>query len=126
LGMDFLSRYNFALDLKNRRIWTSPSTRHRSPPLFDMSGLSIIKRDSDFQVVEVKRGSPAEDAMIKAGDKVIGVEGRSKEVLSLHEIRLLLAIPNIDRNIEISQDGHPLPLVLPLRNWQNAKLQSAL
>jgi hypothetical protein len=122
LGMDFLSRYNFALDIKNRRIWTSPSSRHRAPPLFDMSGLSIIKQDNEFLVVEVKPGSPAEHARIKTGDKVFGVNGQSKEVLSLHAIRLMLSKPNVDMPIEIFRESQRLPLVLPLRNWQNANL----
>jgi len=116
-----LSRYNFLLDLKNRRLWTTPSKRNLAPPLFDMSGLSIVKLDNELEVVDVKPQSPAADQMIRIGDRIVSIDGNKKDNLSLHEIRHKLAKPKVNIEIETIQNGQKRSIVLPLRNWQNAK-----
>ena len=125
VGMDFLGRYNFVLDIGRRRFWSQHSTRFNSPPLFDMSGLSIVKIDGKLLIVEIKPNSPAEELGIKTGDQVLSVDGRSMEQTSLHEVRILLANPNVEIAIELSRRGEKLKLAIPLRNWQNARMPQA-
>lgn len=81
-GTDVLA--NFALDFDYRRetIWFDPRPGRAAPP-FGRTGLRAYKDDaSAFVVALVGPGSPAAEAGLKKGDRIVAIDGVPAERLS--------------------------------------------
>jgi hypothetical protein len=92
LGADFLARYRVTFDYARRRMYLAP--RVAVPPRveLDMSGLYLLTDRAARQIIahEVRPGSPAESAGVRAGDALLALDGRSTAEMSLAAVRLLL------------------------------------
>jgi hypothetical protein len=104
LGADFLARYRVTFDYARQRMYLTP--RVPAPPRaeLDMSGLYLMTDRAARRIVvdEVRPGSPAQSAGIRAGDALLSLDGRSTTELSLAEVRRVLR----------SQDRRAVRLVL--------------
>lgn len=54
---------------------------------FDRVGVWLGQDSAGFSVVDVISGSPADNAGIKAGDKILAIDGKPAEALELTEVR---------------------------------------
>ncbi|MEO5867617.1 MAG: PDZ domain-containing protein [Sphingomonas sp.] len=82
VGQQVLARYSVLFDYSRNRMCLKPVPGYVAPPL-NRSGVFTTKIDADhFMVASVSAGSPAAKAAIKAGDRIIGVNGRPAGQLS--------------------------------------------
>lgn len=93
IGGDILSRFHLIFDPESPSLWLKPNRKHNRPFHYNMSGMEVIAKGKDysiFEVIFVQECSPAEEAGIRAGDRIIRINNRSAGTLTLSEIYFLL------------------------------------
>ncbi|MDE2182486.1 MAG: aspartyl protease family protein [Alphaproteobacteria bacterium] len=91
VGGGVLKRFAVTLDYQHSVLYLKPLAGP-VPDLdaFDRSGLWINEADGGFKIFEVTKGSPAEDAGLKAGDVIEAVDGRPVKDIALYDLRMRL------------------------------------
>jgi hypothetical protein len=90
IGGEVLSRFTVTLDYRSGLLWLEPNTSFGSPFEFTGSGLSLAAEGPALEIVRVRSviaESPAAEADIRVGDRIVSVDGREH---SLEEARRLL------------------------------------
>lgn len=78
LGIGLLDRFNFALDYASKTLYLTPHKDHERPFEADMSGMTVESEDGvELRVAEVLAGSPAAEAGIAVGDRVLAIDGEA-------------------------------------------------
>ncbi|WP_288142427.1 aspartyl protease family protein [Mesorhizobium sp.] len=75
VGMGLLSRLNFLLDPQAGEIVLAPRSAPAPPLDVSTSGVQGIYRSDGLSIFHVMRGSPAEEAGLRAGDLICMVDG---------------------------------------------------
>lgn len=89
LGSDILSRFNVIFHFQAEKAYFKPNKWYREAFIYDRSGLFIIASGVDFKtftVDDVWPDSPAAQAGLQEGDKILKVNGISVKFLSLSMI----------------------------------------
>ena len=92
LGADFLARYRVTFDYARRRMYLVPRVRPLPRAELDMSGLYLVSDRIARRIIvqEVRPGSPAQSADVRAGDALVSLDGRPTADLSLAAVRSVL------------------------------------
>lgn len=93
IGGNILNRFVVVLDYPGKAVYLKKGKGFKEPFVFNKSGLEIAAEGKDlntFSVQEVRKGSPAWKAGIKAGDRLLKINGNSTKHLNLSEILGLL------------------------------------
>ena len=91
IGAAILEKFHVILDYARMRIILEPNRRFAELMDYSRSGLSLIASGSEFReirVAAVAENSPAAQAGLRAGDRLVAIDGRLAESTSLSEIRL--------------------------------------
>ncbi len=79
IGSELLCRFYLVFDYLNGHVYMKPNGDYKKPFTYNISGLEVIasgKEYEDFRVSYIRPGSPAEQAGIRIGDKIIAVNGQ--------------------------------------------------
>jgi hypothetical protein len=87
IGADILRQFDITLDYGRQSITFEKNRQYGKRTNFDRVGVWLGQDNTSFTVVDVISGSPADNAGIKAGDKIVAINGKLTEALSLLEIR---------------------------------------
>jgi len=87
LGAAILSRFVVTFDYGCNAAWLAPNARFGAPFRVDRSGLRIHAVDDGFAVMAVMAGSPADEAGLRAGDRIVAVDGAAARGIPLHAQR---------------------------------------
>jgi Periplasmic protease len=90
LGNMILSRFQIVVDYQGAAVWLKPVKNYQSEYVFDRSGLNIIASGtklSYFTVLNVLPNSPADEAGILAGDRVMRIGLFPASMMSLAELQ---------------------------------------
>jgi hypothetical protein len=93
IGAGVLDRFKVTLDYPHNRIILEPTDRLDDPFDYDKSGLMLTTPGAPYTVFQVQRvadGSPAQRAGIRAGDRLIAVNGRAAGGFTLSSLRMML------------------------------------
>ncbi len=111
IGGGLLKRFDLIIDYGSQRMVMQKNFRHKEPYRFNMSGLEIKAGGLDyreFTIHSVREGSPAYEAGIMPGDRLIKINRRPDSEISLHLIQEELNGParktirmELERNGEI-------------------------
>jgi hypothetical protein len=110
LGSGILSHFNVTYDLPNNRIFVQPSGRFNEPFEWSMLGLELEPEEGALRVERIVPNSPAEEAGIGVGDRVISIDGRPAGEFNISSLRaalreegksVVLAVSRGGKNIEI-------------------------
>lgn len=95
LGLDALSRFrSVTLDFRNKQITLEPAeeTGYRPPgPIIGWTGALLSRQGDDYVVAEVTPGSPASEAGVRPGERLVRVDGVSPAAVGIVGARRLLA-----------------------------------
>ena len=87
VGMAVLSQFRLTLDYPNRRLYLKESADAKSTILPDASGVSWGKDESGIVVVDIEQSSPAFEAGLEIGDRLMRVNDQLIETKRLAEVR---------------------------------------
>jgi hypothetical protein len=87
IGSDILRQFNITFDYRSQTIIFEKNSHYGERCNFDRVGVWLGQDDAGFTVVDIVSGSPADNAGIKAGDKILAIDGKSATTLDLVEVR---------------------------------------
>ncbi|WP_380878462.1 hypothetical protein ACFB49_17050 [Sphingomonas sp. DBB INV C78] len=76
IGLPIWSRFRLGLDMGRRQIRLAAVHDLAGPFPRDRSGLSVVAEGDRLKILHVSPASPADDAGLKAGDAILGVNGQ--------------------------------------------------
>src|ERR1700681_28321 len=86
-------RYVTAIDYRQGAMWLAPA-RHRTPLPFNRTGLQLRRRtDGAFDVAFVYARSPASAAGVRAGDRIVAIDGKPARTITPDDLIALDAAP---------------------------------
>jgi predicted aspartyl protease len=118
IGGELLSRFTATYDYRQGWMRLRPGRRYRAPLRFDASGLSLTSAAPDFAVKRVRLvlpDTPAAEAGLLPGDRLLRFDGTPAGRLTLGRIRAALRQPGRAHRLEILRDGRRLPIRLVTR-----------
>ena len=77
IGNRILERFRVTFDYEGRRVWLEPGKRYRIRDTFTRTGLMLGWSPQSIEAISVLSGSPAEQAGLREGDRVVAIEGRN-------------------------------------------------
>lgn len=119
IGRDILSRFTLTLDYERQRLYLEPDERFAEPFRNESSrsGLHLNRLDPDTLIVAVvDGGSAAQAAGLRAGDKVVALDGIEASAMGLDAIKRQLRRPPNDRltvTAMLNGERHDLTMALP-------------
>jgi hypothetical protein len=88
IGGGVLKRFIVTLDYEHNTMYLKPVTAAVSDlDTFDRSGLWINQSDTGYKIVDVTKGTPADQAGLMAGDEIVAVNGTPATAIPLYEMR---------------------------------------
>jgi len=75
LGAGVLRRFTVAFDYEAKKMYLAPNDRFGRPDEFDRSGLWLLGADDALEVADVAEGSAAARAGLRAGDRIVSIDG---------------------------------------------------
>ena len=116
IGGAILRRFTVAINYAGRTVGLLPNGNFGLPIETDMSGLALATAaDGVVQVLRVEEASAGAEAGIRAGDRLLSIDGRSAPELSLEAIRGMLMQHGETRLLVVQRDGRELSLPITLR-----------
>jgi predicted metalloprotease with PDZ domain len=113
-----LRRATITFDCSCNRMFLKPNRAARDPFESDMAGWYIVAGGSDLRdrvVFLVLEGSPAAKAGVQEGDRIVTVDGRRAQDMSLDEIRRLFQVEKAARRVRLARGDKMIEVTLTLR-----------
>jgi predicted aspartyl protease len=92
IGGDFLRRFRMTIDYPHQRLVLEQTPETYSPFVYDRSGTFLLGEGDDYRTIRVHdvfANSPAADAGVHAGDRIVSVNGTNARRLGLEKVRAL-------------------------------------
>jgi hypothetical protein len=84
VGNDLLRRFNLFINYSKKEIYMMPNSHYRDPFDYSYTGLIIYLIDGHVEITDIIKGSPAEKAGFKKGDKIIAINNNISANLQLY------------------------------------------
>ena len=114
IGNDILRRFNVIFNYKNRDIYITPNSHFDEPFDYSYSGVEFYLVDGVIIVGDVAAKSPAEEAGLKEGDIVIGVNKNFSQ--NLNQYKVALQTPNEKVKVIIKRNGELKEIEFKIRS----------
>jgi predicted aspartyl protease len=118
IGGEVLGRFTATYDYRRGLMRLRPGRRYRAPLRFDASGLSLTSEAPDFAAKRVRLvlpETPASEAGLRPGDRLLRFDGVAAARLSLGRLREMLRRPGRAHRLDILRDGRRLSIRLVTR-----------
>jgi predicted metalloprotease with PDZ domain len=118
LGADVLSRCRVGLDYAGAQLILEPGPAFDAPYEFDMCGIRFVMPGERFERLEVFfvfPGSPAAEANIAAGDRVLAIDGRPAASFTREGLRVYMQREGERVTLALEREGKPLTVKFRLR-----------
>jgi hypothetical protein len=88
IGGGILKRFVVTFDYAHQTIYLKPRPRPTADTgAFDRAGMWFNASSQGFEIVDVVKGAPAEQAGLHVGDKILAVDGKAVAKLHLYDLR---------------------------------------
>jgi hypothetical protein len=117
IGNQILDRFKCTFDYERRVVYLEPSARYGERDRFTMAGVSVVKHAGEYSVAQVLPGSAAEAAGLKAGDRVVALDGKPIASYGAGDLGRMFesAKPGDKHVVEVRRDGKGKKLSLKLK-----------
>lgn len=119
IGAGILKRFAITLDYGHNTLYVKPAGGAiPDVDTFDRAGLWINKGANGFEIVDVTKGTPAEEAGLKAGDVIVRVDAEAATAIGLADLRYRLRNQKAGTTVTftVKRDGHPKDFQVKLRD----------
>jgi len=117
IGADVLRRFAVTIDVPDKRLYLAKNGEFDTPFAFTRTGIAIDSVSGAVIVASVMPDSPAQQAGIRRGDRLVAIDGRSAAALSPDQIREYWTMPaGTTLRVTVSRGGKPLDVDLTLRD----------
>jgi len=118
VGAGVLKRFNITFDYKNQKLYFEPNANDARPDVFDRSGMWLISDGPAFQVIDVIAGGPADKAALRAGDRIVAVDGKTTDGIPLPELRTRFKMnqPGTKIRLKVQSGGDTREVVVTLED----------
>lgn len=120
IGNTILNRFQIVIDYQNAMLWLKPTKRYKDEFVYDRSGLNIVASGMHlnyFSVLNVLPGSPADEAGIHAGDRILRIGWLSASLQTLSDLNAeLKKKPGKTVKVVVKRDGKVMKKRLILRD----------
>jgi hypothetical protein len=119
IGGGVLKRFIVTLDYEHNTMYLKPVTAAVTDlDTFDRSGLWINQSDTGYKVVDVTKGTPADEAGFKADDEIVAVDGTPANTIPLYEMRSRLRneAPGTAVKFTVKRGGETKDVTVTLRD----------
>lgn len=119
IGAGILKRYVVTLDYDHSLLYLKPIAG-QAPDLdtFDRAGLWFNQDPNGFKVIDVMKGTPADEAGIHPGDVITGIDGKSAAGAHVYDLRQRLRndAPGTVVAVSLKRGGESKDVKLTLRD----------
>ncbi len=116
IGLGLLSRFNLTFDYYGHRLVIEPNKTFRDPFEYNMSGFSLRKSQEGFlEIEQVYDHSPAREAGLRVGDRVLEINGKPADVYDYFELESLMMREGRDIRLRLSREGKEWETYLKLK-----------
>jgi hypothetical protein len=117
IGMPVFKRTRMIIDYARSRVIFEPVARLDTPDTVTISGVSLVSdgEPPTIRVAYVMAGSPGAAAGVRAGDEVVGIDGKSTATLMVYEATALMRAPGAVRRLRLRRGGQSIDVVVTLR-----------
>ncbi len=102
VGPDVLKQFNITFDYSRQQMIFEKNKNYSTPDTFDRAGMWLGQDGKTFEVIDVIKASPAAEAGIKVGDRILAINGKSTEHLDLLATRLKFKNDPINEKIRLT------------------------
>lgn len=103
IGNDIMRRFNVILNYNKHDIYITPNRHFTDQFDYAYSGLELYLIDGIIVIGDIAKGSPAEEAGLKEGDEVLGINKNFS--LNLNQYKIALQVPNEKVKIIFRRNG---------------------
>ena len=116
IGSELLRRFTVTFDYGRREMYLERNANFEEREVFDRSGMYLNKGRAWFDVVDVVKGGPADQAGIRTGDKIVSMDGKRASAWTMPNVRSRLRGPVETRiNLILERDNSRRRVVLILK-----------
>lgn len=118
MGGEIFRRFKMAVDLSRRRIILEPNQALAEAFEVDMSGIELVADGEDFSIFlvdEVEKSSPAGEAGVRGGDRLVTIEERPVSEFTLAQIRRMFMQDGKSYLLGLRREDQLLKVRLKLR-----------
>jgi Aspartyl protease/PDZ domain len=118
VGAGVLKKFNIVWDYSRHEIFFEPNKLHAERDVYDRAGFWVNLGDGGFDVVDVVAGAPADEAGLKVGDRIIGINGKKAGgQITLPDFRLLKKAPvGTNLILQVQRGAQTLTINVTLRD----------
>jgi hypothetical protein len=119
LGGDFLRRFRVWFDYPHSRLILEPTPELAKPFAYDRTGMFLLadgERFRDIRVRSVAARSPADIAGVKAGDRIVSIDGRPAKRIGLNAARRLFREDNTRYRLRLERETAMIDVDLVTRD----------
>lgn len=117
VGGGVLKRFKVTFDYAGKVMYLEPNAHARERDVFDRGGLWANLDGQAYEVVDVPEGGPAATAGLRAGDRIVAVNGAPASATPLPDFRALLrSRPGTKVRLTVESEGKRRDVVLVLRD----------
>jgi hypothetical protein len=116
LGLGYLARYRTAFDFPQRRLCLRPSSHFQDPPLYNHSGLELLRKEGKTRIKSVRSGYPGYAAGLGCNDEIVSIGGKPAKEYTLNEIYRLFSRRGVPLALRVMRDGQVRDFSMVLRD----------
>jgi len=106
LGAGFLRRFTVTFDYRHKLVWLVPNGRFEEPQPFDASGIEFgYASDGALTIEAIARDSPAAAAGFQPGDRLVRIDGRGADSVTLRDVKTILSRANTICELRVDRKG---------------------
>jgi len=118
IGNEVLRRFDTVVDYSRQRLILSPNIYFDAPYEYDMSGAILTAEPPNFPAFAVRRvfsDSPAAEAGLRVGDRIMAIDGQPASRYALGEVRQMFREDGREYALSVSRGGQVLDIKIKLR-----------